>query len=64
MRVQALEVAKDEGKSTRWGLRLLEKELAIHQPAYVPGTRAERKLNKGMVNDAIAKVVSIGRNDP
>jgi hypothetical protein len=61
MRAQALEVARAEKKSTRWGLRLLAKELAIHQPAYVPETKAARRAAK-YVDDAITAVLNIGKD--
>lgn len=41
--VQAREVAKEAGKSSRFARRLYEKELALHQPARQPKTRAERR---------------------
>lgn len=60
MRMQAREVARKAGRSNRWAERLLQKELAIHQPAYVPETKAERRRARN-VDDAIANVVSKGR---
>ncbi len=44
MQAQAREVAKEEGKSTRWARRLYEKELTIHQPKYVPTKKEMRKM--------------------
>lgn len=65
LRAQAYEVARDEKKSGRFARRLLEKELKIHQAAYVPDSKELRKLRtekrarirKGLVGDAISALV-------
>lgn len=62
---QAYEVARDEKKSGRWARRLLAKELAIHQAAYVPShdelrkqrTAKRARLRKGLAGDAISALV-------
>ncbi len=69
MQAQAREVAKEEGKSTRWARRLYEKELEIHKPVYVPTkkelremrTEKRRRQRAGetgdVINDAISQLV-------
>lgn len=64
MKAQALEVARDEKKSTRWGLRLLAKELAIHQTVYCPDKKtiramrtAKRKLTRKGQKDFITQAL-------
>jgi hypothetical protein len=64
MKAQAREVARADGKSTRWARRLYEQELAIHQAVYVPSqkeTRAirtqKRKLKREGKLDAIGALV-------
>lgn len=59
---QARLIAKENGKSSRWARALFAKELAIHQPAYVPADlraeRAERRrLKRAGKKDAIAQLV-------
>lgn len=69
LKAQAFEVARENKKSTRFARRLLDKELAIHQPVYVPSQKelramrtAARKAKRkgqstGVVEDAISAVV-------
>ena len=57
MKAQASELARDEGKSTRWARRLFDKELAIHQTVYVPATRTALRANKRAAKDAITALV-------
>lgn len=59
---QARLIAKEQGKSARWARRLFKKELAIHQPVYVPSQKelralrtAKRKLKRKQ--DAISQLV-------
>lgn len=44
LRAQAFEVARDNKKSTRFARRLLDKEMAIHQPVYAPDQKTLRKM--------------------
>lgn len=64
MKAQALEVARDSGKSTRWARRLFDNELAIHQPVYVPSQKElrairteKRRLKRQGKVDAITALV-------
>lgn len=63
LKAQAYEVARDEKRSGRYARRLLAKELAIHQTAYVPAdlralrTEKRKKLRKGLAGDAISELV-------
>ncbi len=67
LKAQAYEAARDEqpkgAKRGRWARRLLEKELSIHQPVYVPAdlralrTERRKKARKGLPVDAISALV-------
>ncbi len=58
MQAQAREVADDADRSNRWGRRLYDKELAIHQAAHNVMTRSEkRKLKRAGKKDAITQLV-------
>lgn len=61
---QARLIAREEKKSPRWARRLFEKELAIHEPVYVPSQKelramrtAKRKLKRQGKVDAITALV-------
>ena len=46
MMAQALEIAKEQKKSVRWGRRLFDQELKLHTPAPQPVTRAAARAEK------------------
>lgn len=65
LRAQAYSLAREEKRSSRWGLRLLAKELAIHQTVYAPTgpelramrTMKRARARKGVAQDAITALV-------
>jgi len=65
LKAQAFSLAREEKRSSRWGLRLLAKELTIHRTVYAPTgpeLRAMRTLKrararKGVVQDTIMAIV-------
>lgn len=67
LRAQAYEAARDDqpkgAKRGRWARRLLEKELAIHSPVYVPAdlramrTEKRKRVRAGLAGDAISELV-------
>lgn len=64
MLAQARLIAKENGKSPKWGRQLYEKELAIHDPVYAPSQTelralrtAKRKLKRQGKQDAISMLV-------
>lgn len=62
MLAQAREIARTEKKSKQWARRLFERELAIHEPVFVPkdlrAVRTEkRRLKRQGKKDAITQLV-------
>lgn len=44
LKAQAMELARDDKKSTRWGRRLFDRELALHQPVQMPNQKEARAM--------------------
>lgn len=54
---QARVIAEENGRGSRFARRLYEKELAIHQPVFVPERAEDRRDNRDEQKDAIAQLV-------
>jgi hypothetical protein len=60
MKEQARLIAKEQGKSSQWALRLFDRELAIHETVYAPSKkelRAMRTAKRKGKKDAISQLV-------